>query len=438
MKIAVIGLGYVGAVTSVCLARDGHEVIGVDLDRTKLALIREGRAPIVEDGISTLTSEAVASGRLQVTNEIDAGLSDCDLIFVCVGTPSASNGAQDLGAVRRVAAQVGSVLSDANGFPVVVIRSTVYPGTTEDVVKPILEDHADGTAGETFGLCFQPEFLREGSSVKDFYNPPFTVVGTSCDRSANKVRELFGALPGEFLVTSFGSAEMLKLSCNVFHALKISFANEIGRMCQSIEVDSREVMDLICKDTSLNISPAYLKPGFAFGGSCLPKDLRAMLYLSRTRDVDLPVIKGVQETNLIHIQHAAQLVMDSGSRKIGFVGLSFKPGTDDLRESPLVTLAETLIGKGYDLRIYDPAVNVARLVGANKAYIEKTIPHIESLLTDSLEEVLQHSEVLVLGQRHESMESEGFPHSPDVRAIIDLVGIESLSSVAAEYNGVCW
>ncbi len=438
MRVSVIGLGYVGAVTAACLARDGHEVLGIDLDPTKLKLLGEGKAPIIEEGIDEITRAAAESNRLQVTDKLDERIADCDLIFVCVGTPSAPNGSQDLTAVRRVSEQIGTALKGCTGYPVVVLRSTVYPGSTESVVKPILEEYAMGAVGEKFGLCFQPEFLREGSSVEDFYNPPFTVIGTECDQSESKVRELFESFPGDFIATSYSTAEMLKLTCNVFHALKISFANEVGRLGRSLGVDSREVMDLVCRDKSLNISPAYLRPGFAYGGSCLPKDLRAMLYLAKTHDVDLPIMQAVQPTNALHIQRAADLVMSLGSRKVGLVGLSFKPGTDDLRESPLVTLAETLIGKGYELKIHDPAVNLARLMGANKRFIEDTIPHIESLLTENLADVFDHAEVLIVGQNH--VELSNFLSEKDENAltVIDLVGLDGDSVTGAAYEGVCW
>jgi len=438
MKICVIGLGYVGAVTAACLARDDHEILGIDLDATKLKLLSEGKAPIVEEGIDEITREAAQSGRLQVSESLDERIAECDLIFVCVGTPSAANGSQDLTAVRRVSEQIGAALKGCDGFPVVVLRSTVYPGTTESTVKPLLEEHADGKVGTDFGLCFQPEFLREGSSVKDFYNPPFTVVGTDCEKSQDRVRSLFADFPGEFVVTSYSAAEMLKLTCNVFHALKISFANEVGRLGRSLGVDSREVMRLVCKDKSLNISPAYLRPGFAYGGSCLPKDLRAMLYLARTNDLEVPVMQGVQTTNTVHIQHAADLVMSSGSRKVGFVGLSFKPGTDDLRESPLVTLAETLIGKGYELRIHDPSVNLARLIGSNKRFIEETIPHIEQMLTDDLIEVLEHADVLIIGQDHSELARSLEDLGQDAPLIIDLHGLNEDNIGESSYHGVCW
>ncbi len=438
MKISVIGLGYVGAVTAVCLARDGHEVFGIDLDPIKLKLLSEGQAPIIEEGIDDITREATESGRLTVTNQLDQSIADCDIVFVCVGTPSASNGSQDLAAVRRVMEQIGTAFRDCVDYPVIVLRSTVHPGSTETVVKPILEEYAKGKVGKDFGLCFQPEFLREGSSVRDFYNPPFTVIGTECEKSESKVRQLFESYSGEFVVTSFRTAEMLKLTCNAFHSLKISFANEVGRLGKSLGVDSREVMDLVCRDKSLNISPAYLRPGFAYGGSCLPKDLRSMLYLAKINDVELPVVAGIQQTNAVHIQHAAEMVMTSGSREVGIVGLSFKPGTDDLRESPLVALAEILIGKGYNLRIYDPAVNLARLMGSNKRFIEETIPHIESLLTNDLAEVVEHADVLVVGQKHKELAALQAKKGADKAVLIDLVSLDQGQVEDNGYKGICW
>ncbi|MEO1037416.1 MAG: nucleotide sugar dehydrogenase [Pseudomonadota bacterium] len=438
MKISVIGLGYVGAVTAVCLARDGHDVTGVDLDPTKVQLLRDGKAPIIEEGIAEVTAAAAASGRLHVTDDIRDGVAESDLIFVCVGTPSASNGSQDLTAVQRVSEQIGDVLKDADDFPVVVLRSTVYPGSTESLVRPTLEAAAGGGVGEKFGLCFQPEFLREGTSVKDFYQPPFTVIGTDCERSAERVRELFGGFPGEFVVTDFKAAELLKMTCNVFHALKISFANEVGRLGQSLGIDSREVMRLVCMDKSLNISPAYMRPGFAYGGSCLPKDLRAMLYLARTNDIELPVMAGVQQTNGIHIQHAFELIAKAGSRRVGMLGLSFKPGTDDLRESPLVSLAELLIGKGYELRIHDPAVNLARLIGSNKRFIDETIPHIEALMADELGEVIEHADVLVIGQKHPELSALLATAGPGAPHIVDLTDVPNDAVGAGSYTGICW
>jgi GDP-mannose 6-dehydrogenase len=317
------------------------------------------------------------------------------------------------------------------------VRSTIYPGTTDAVVRPLLEKASGKGANRDFGLCFQPEFLREGSSIKDYYTPPFTIVGSESPRAIEPLRQLFGSLPCEFIVTDTRNAEMMKLACNAFHALKVSFANEIGRLGRSLGVDAREVMDLMCKDRSLNISPAYLKPGYAYGGSCLPKDLRALLYMAKRNDVELPLMAGIASSNVQHVEHAFAMVRDSGHKRVGMIGLSFKSGTDDLRESPLVTLAEQLIGKGYDLKIYDPAVSLAALVGANKRYIEHTIAHIGSLLTQSIEEVAQHAEVLIVGHRTPeaaALVTKGLTRG---KRIVDLVGLTEARAEAG-YSGICW
>jgi GDP-mannose 6-dehydrogenase len=437
MRVCVIGLGYVGAVTAVCLARDGHSVLGIDLDPVKLDLLRRGQPPIIEEGLHDVTRAAAESGRLEVADRVDERIAACDLIFVCVGTPSAPNGSQNLGAVERVAEQIGSALKSASGFPVVVVRSTIYPGTTDSVVRPLLEKASGKGANRDFGLCFQPEFLREGSSIKDYYTPPFTIVGSDSPRAIEPLRQLFGALPCEFIVTDTRNAEMMKLACNAFHALKVSFANEIGRLGRSLGVDAREVMDLMCKDRSLNISPAYMKPGYAYGGSCLPKDLRALQYMAKRNDVELPLLAGIAHSNVQHIEHAFAMVRESGHKRVGMIGLSFKAGTDDLRESPLVTLAEQLIGKGYDLRIYDPAVSLARLVGANKRYIEHTIAHIGSLLSESLEEVAQHAEILIVGHRTPEAAALVAQGLTAGKRIVDLVGLADAGAQAG-YAGICW
>src|SRR5215831_2843457 len=396
MRISVFGLGYVGAVSLACLARDGHTVVGVDLDPLKLELIKSGRSPIVEEGIQDLTRDVVATGRVTVTNDVAQAIRDTDLSFVCVGTPSSPNGSQDLSAVRRVMQSIGEAIGKKSDFHTVILRSTVQPGTTDEVCG-ILEKASGKKSEVGFGMGFQPEFLREGTSIKDYDQPPFTVIGTQSQRSAEVLRALFGHLPCEFIVVSVGVAELLKYACNAFHALKVTFANEIGRLSQSVNVDARDVMDLVCRDKRLNISPAYLKPGFAFGGSCLPKDLRALTYVGKTRDVNTPMLGAIMGSNRAHIDHVLDKVMVPGVRRVGLVGLSFKAGTDDLRESPLVAVAERLIGKGYDLRIFDPEVNLSRLIGANKRFIEESIPHIGNLMVTSCAEILSHSQVVLVG-----------------------------------------
>ena len=438
MKISIFGLGYVGAVSMACLARDGHEVVGVDLDPLKLELIRSGRSPIVEEGIQELTAEVVRSGRVRVTDHVADAVRSTELSFICVGTPSSPNGSQDLSAVGRVSEQIGAALEDKAGYHTVIMRSTIQPGSMAAVVQARLESASGKRANVDFGLGFQPEFLREGSSIKDYDNPPFTVVGTDDPRAADALRAVFGHLPCEFIVTSLGVAEMLKYACNAFHAVKITFANEIGRLSRSVGVDGRAVMDLVCKDRRLNISPAYLKPGFAFGGSCLPKDLRALTYVGKQNDVTTPMLGNVMGSNRAHVDHALDLVMASGKRKVGMLGLSFKAGTDDLRESPLVTVAERLIGKGYDLRIYDPEVNLSRLLGANKRYIEESIPHIGSLMMSDAGGVIEHGEVLIVGLATAEIRSLLAAREAPGQVRVDLVGLSSGNADSSGWVGVCW
>jgi GDP-mannose 6-dehydrogenase len=438
MRISIFGLGYVGAVSMACLARDGHEVVGVDVDPLKLDLIRSGRSPIIEEGIQELIHELVSKGRIAVSNDASQAVLDTDLSFVCVGTPSSANGSQDLSAMRRLAEQVGEALARKSAHHVVVIRSTVQPGTVEGVLRPIIEARSGKRAGTEFSLCFQPEFLREGSSIRDYDHPPFTVIGTNSEHAARVLRDLFGHLPCEFFVTSIETSECLKYACNAFHALKVTFANEIGRLAQAFNVDSHEVMHLLCQDTRLNVSSAYLRPGFAFGGSCLPKDLKALLYMGRNKDVVTPLLASLLPSNRVHIDHAIDRVLADGRRAVGMLGLSFKSGTDDLRESPLVTLAERFIGKGLKLRIYDPEVNLSRLMGANRRYIEESIPHIGSLMSSSLAEAVASSDIIVVGTADKRILAELVGLTQDHQLLIDLVKIPGRENLKGRYQGICW
>ncbi|WP_326540115.1 nucleotide sugar dehydrogenase [Pseudorhodoferax sp.] len=438
MKISIFGLGYVGAVSLACLARDGHQVTGVDIDRTKLDLIAAGKTPVVEEGMVDLMQQVAASGKVSVTTDAEEAMLGTDISLVCVGTPSAANGSQDQGAVLRLAGQMGRALKRKSQPHVVVFRSTLVPGTVEDVLRPIIERESGKKDGEHFHLCFQPEFLREGSSIRDYDKPPFTIVGANSDAAYTQLEQLFGHLPCKFLRTSVRAAEMMKYCCNNFHALKITFANETARLCHALGVDAFEVMDLVCQDTQLNISRAYLKPGFAFGGSCLPKDLRATAYLAKTRDVELPMLAHILASNQNHLELAFDKVVAAGSRKVGFVGLSFKTGTDDLRESPLVSLAELLIGKGYELRIYDPEVHLARLLGANKSFIEQHLPHIGQMLHAEMDTVVAGSEVIVLGSNSPAVIDALAARLKPGQQVIDLVRIPSGTALPVPVQGLCW
>jgi GDP-mannose 6-dehydrogenase len=437
-RISIFGLGYVGAVSLACLARDGHEVTGVDIDPNKLALLQSGQAPIVEAGIQELTRAVMRGGTVHVTENVRQAVLTTDISFVCVGTPAQRNGSQDLSAITRIATQLGAALRDKDSRHVIVIRSTVQPGTVEEVVQPAIEEASGLKAGKDFSLCFQPEFLREGTSIRDYDNPPFTVIGATDDYGFEMLRTVFGELPGEFIRTSIRTAEMLKYACNAFHALKITFANEIGRIAQPLGVDPHEVMKLLCMDRQLNISSAYLRPGFAFGGSCLPKDLKALVHAAKSHDVEVPMLSNVLASNFAHIDMAVERVLASGKRSVGLIGLSFKPGTDDLRESPLVVMAERFIGKGLQLQVYDPQVNVARLIGANRRYIEESIPHIASLMTSELDQLVGDCDVLVVAMKNASVLDALERHTRADQILLDIAGLPDPTAQRALYQGVCW
>jgi GDP-mannose 6-dehydrogenase len=438
LNISIFGLGYVGAVSLACLARDGHRVVGVDVDRAKLDLIAAGRTPVVEEGMVQLMADAAASGRVSVTNNTRDAVMETEISLICVGTPSAANGSQDQTAMLRLSKDLGAAMRDKTAPHVFVFRSTLVAGTVEDVLRPIIETESGKKDGVDFHVCFQPEFLREGSSIRDYDKPPYTIVGVNAEEPATKLKQLFGHLPCEFYTTSIRSAEMVKYCCNNFHALKITFANETARLCEALGVDPFEVMDLVCKDRQLNISPAYLKPGFAFGGSCLPKDLRATMYLAKIRDVDMPMHGAIASSNRSHIDHAIAKVMASGKRKVGMIGLSFKTGTDDLRESPLVLLAEHFLGKGLGLLVYDPEVHLSNLLGANRRFIEQHVPHIGSLIRSDIGEVVVDSEVLVIGLSDSHTIETLHRHVRPGQLVIDLVGIGGGKRLRGEYVGLCW
>src|SRR5688572_16170045 len=437
-RISIFGLGYVGAVSMACLARDGHRVIGVDVDATKLELIRARKSPILEEGIQELMRDVVDSGRVAVTQDALRAVQETEVPFVCVGTPSAANGSQDLGAITRLAEQIGTALASKREFHTVVVRSTVQPGTLEDVIAPILERASGKRSGVEFGLAFQPEFLREGSSIRDYDHPPYTIVGGNCEAAVNSVLEIFQHLDSRFLVTSIRVAEALKMSCNAFHALKITFANEIGRVSEALGIDAHEVMRLVCSDTRLNISTAYLKPGFAFGGSCLPKDLRALTTIAKQNDLEVPMLSSLLASNRAHIDHAVARILKLGRPRVGMLGLSFKTGTDDLRESPLVLVAKQLIGEGCELRIFDPEVHLSRLLGANRSYIDAHIPHLGSLLCEQINEMIDPSDVILVGLQQPALDATLQARVRTDQYLIDLVNLPNRDLLRCRYEGVCW
>jgi GDP-mannose 6-dehydrogenase len=437
-RISIFGLGYVGAVSLACLARDGHKVTGVDIDPVKLELIRNRKSPILEEGIQELMRDVVNSGRVSVTHDARQAMLDTELSFVCVGTPSAANGSQDLTAILRLSEQLGAALKEKREFHTIVIRSTVQPGTVEGKIEPILERFSGKKSGVDFGVCFQPEFLREGSSIRDYDHPPYTIVGGNCEAAVNAVREVFQHLEGKFLVTNIRVAEALKMSCNAFHAMKITFANEIGRVSQALGIDAHEVMRLVCADKRLNISPAYLKPGFAFGGSCLPKDLRALTMIAREHDLVLPMLSSLLPSNRVHIDHAVEKILKLGRPKVGMLGLSFKTGTDDMRESPLVLVAKKLLGEGCELRIFDPEVQLSRLLGANRSYIDANIPHLGSLLSPSIEAMIDPSDVILVGLQQSVLNEALQARVRPDQYLLDLVNLPNRDLLRCRYEGICW
>lgn len=437
MKVSVIGLGYVGCVSAACLAEAGHEVIGVDVSPLKVQMINEGHSPIIEPGISELLLQANENKRLSATTDTVAAVTATDLSLVCVGTPSQPNGSLDLTYIRRACQQIGEALAELDRYHVVVIRSTMLPGSIEGAVIPTLESASGKLAGQGFGVSINPEFLREGSSIYDFNHPPFTLIGADDEQAASQVGQLYTQLEAPVITVGIKEAEMVKYTSNCFHALKVAFANEIGNLCKKLGADSHKVMDVFCQDTKLNISPAYFKPGFAFGGSCLPKDLRAINYKAKELDVEVPVLSSILPSNRQQVERTVDMVLGTGLKQVGILGLSFKSGTDDLRESPMVSLVETLIGKGLKLTIYDRDVQMARLVGANKEYIEREIPHISSLLRRELDEVVDSSEVVIIGKREEEFRGLGSKLN-NGRVFIDLVGMLKGHSHNGSYHGICW
>jgi GDP-mannose 6-dehydrogenase len=438
-SISVFGLGYVGTVTAACLAHKGHNLIGVDLSTTKVAAMEGGRSPIVEPRVSDLIADAHKTGRLHATCNSEEAVLNSDISFLCVGTPSLRNGKLDLGHIQPVCEDIGKVLKTKNSFHLVVVRSTVLPGTAETIVVPALERTSGKKLGKDFGVCVNPEFMREGTAVADFLEPSVTVIGAAEPAHSARLREVYSWVSGRIFETSFRSAEMVKYICNAWHAVKVSFANEVGTLAKELLVDTAAVVEIFTADTKLNISPTYLKPGFAFGGSCLPKDVRALNYRAKELDLHLPLFQSILPSNDQHLDRAVEMVLATGKKKIGMLGLSFKAATDDLRESPQVQLVKRLLGEGREIRVWDDNVSLGHLIGSNRLYIEEVIPHIGSLLSNSLSEVVTGSDVVIVATRGLDSDELRACLRPE-QVVIDLVNLErgSRPAISGDYEGICW
>ena len=439
LSVSVFGLGYVGSVSAACFASMGHKVMGVDVSRAKVEMMDSGRTPIIEARMSELVAEAHRAGLLSATIDATTAVLNSEVSFVCVGTPSLKNGKLDLSHIEHVAREIGAAIGQKKSPHVFVLRSTVLPGTTETVVLPILEKESGKRCGEDFIVCYNPEFMREGSAVADFLNPPYTILGASDTHHLARLRALYQDTPGTLYETTISVAEMVKYFSNCYHALKVGFANEMGTMCKHLGVDAHAVTKIFTSDTKLNISPAYLSPGFAFGGSCLPKDLRAITYKAKELDLKLPLLESLMPSNAEHVDRAVEMVMSTGKKKIAQLGLSFKAGTDDLRESPQVQLIKRLMGEGLEVKVWDEDVSLGRLAGANRQYIEEVIPHIGSVLSADLESVLSTAEVVILGNKSASKDRLTTRLRPE-QIVIDLIHLDQTRRPEGvnTYEGICW
>ncbi|WP_263262649.1 nucleotide sugar dehydrogenase [Pseudomonas sp. RIT-PI-S] len=439
MRISIFGLGYVGAVCAGCLTARGHDVVGVDVSQVKIDLINDGKSPIVEPGLEELLAKAVSQGKLRGTTDFAEAVRDTTVSMLCVPTPSKKNGDLELNYIEAVCKSIGEVLKEKTERHTVVVRSTVLPGTVKNVVIPTLEKYSGKKAGTDFGVAVNPEFLRESTAIKDYDHPPMTVIGEFDKESGDVLEALYSELDAEIIRKPVEVAEMIKYTCNVWHAAKVTFANEIGNIAKAVGVDGREVMEVVCKDKVLNLSAYYMRPGFAFGGSCLPKDVRALTYRAGALDVNTPLLNSLMTSNEQQVQNAYEVISGYGKRKVALLGLSFKAGTDDLRESPLVELAERLIGKGFELSIFDKNVEHARILGANKEYIESKIPHVSSLLKSDFNAVVNDAEVLILGNGDKAF-GELLQNPPAGKQVFDLVGFlkKEATDSNASYEGICW
>lgn len=435
--ISVFGLGYVGCVSAACFAKEGHQVVGVDVSQSKVDLINSGKPTILETGITEMVAAGKAAGRIRATTSSAEAVMDTEISLICVGTPSRDNASLDLRYVERVCQEIGEAIAKKNAPHVVVIRSTVLPGTNMDLVIPTLEKASGKKHGNGFAVCSNPEFLREGSSIKDFYDPPFTLIGGDIPEACELVKSLYAGIDAPVFITALRTAEMVKYACNCYHGLKVGFANEIGNVCKAVGVDSHEVMRIFCEDRKLNVSAAYLKPGFAFGGSCLPKDLRAIVYKAKSVDVEVPILKATLESNKYQIERAFKMVQATGNKKVGILGMTFKAGTDDLRESPMVTLVEALVGKGVTMSIYDRDISESNVMGANREYINKEIPHLWSLMKPTIQDVVNSCDTLIIGNGSPEFRGVREMLRPD-HVLIDLVRAFGSVPDDKRYHGIAW
>jgi GDP-mannose 6-dehydrogenase len=439
MRISIFGLGYVGTVSAACLAKEGHDIIGVDVENTKVDIVNNGMTPIIEKDIGEIIKDVVSNDKLRATTDTDEAILNTDISVICVGTPSQLNGNLDLKYIRRVSENIGRALSKKEQRHLVVVRSTILPGTMRTVIIPTIEETSGKRAVQDFDICYNPEFLREGTAVFDFYNPPKTVIGEiDGTQSGDLLAEIYAGLDAPLIRTSIELSEMVKYVDNIWHGLKVAFGNEIGNICKALGIDGHQLMDIFCADTKLNISGKYLKPGFAFGGSCLPKDLRAFTYKARTLDLNLPILNSIIPSNELQVEKGLRMIMEKNNRKIGILGFSFKAGTDDLRESPMVEIIERLLGKGYDLYLYDRNVRLASLVGANRDYILNRIPHIAKLMIENVDDVLDNAETIVFGNNEPEFKSALKRIRKD-QVVVDLARVHpGLAASTGNYDGICW
>lgn len=436
MRISVFGMGYVGAVCSGCFAKEGHHVVGVDTQPVKVDLINAGKSPIIEEGLEDFISSGVKSGHLKATQDATTAVAETDISIICVGTPSRLNGSLNLDYIKFVCEEIGAAIKNKSGWHTIVMRSTVLPGTAKELAIPALEEFSGKKMGRDFGYVSNPEFLRESTAIFDYYHPPKTVIGEYDTKSGDIIASLYSSMEAPLIRTDIATAEMVKYADNCWHAVKVSFGNEIGNIAKNLGIDGHKVMDIFCQDKKLNLSPYYLKPGYAFGGSCLPKDVRAITYKARDLNLNTPLLASLLPSNDEQIQHAFNLIKQTSKKNVSMLGISFKANTDDLRESPLVELVEKMIGKGYDIKIYDKSVSIAKLKGANKQYILQHIPHVSDLLDDYLPSVISHGDVIIIGNNADEFQNIGAQINNN-KHIIDLVRIKDLE-IKPNYHGICW